>query len=391
MEFEFDNPPSQRGRNTSKYDGLNSVFGYDAPDMIAMWVADMDFAVAPAIQDAMREEIDYGYMGYFSQPQKVNTSVANWFRERHGWDMEPDWVRYTHGVISGFADVIDTYSQPGDGVICFTPVYHAFFRQIAAMGRVVVESPLVLRDGQYHMDLDALGGSLTGREKIVTLCSPHNPCGRIWTADEIRALAGFCAQHDLIMISDEIHMDLTFPGVKQIPAAVAAPEHVDRIVVLTAASKAFNIAGLETGFMILPTADMRAKFAPTILDRDSSPNRVSIAAIRGAYEQGGPWLDAVRAYIAENFQILSDRLDALPGVSVMPMQATYLAWADFTGTGMGDKELMDRVLKQAHVAPSPGTQFRTGGEGHLRFNVAMSRAKLIEAMDRIEAAFSDLQ
>lgn len=391
MSYDFDNPRTPRGRHTSKYDAVQKTFGFDAPDLIPMWVADMDFAAAPAILRALRDEVDYGYMGYFNQPQKVNASVANWYRDRHGWDMEADWVRYTHGVISGYGDVIATYSKPGDGVILFSPVYHAFFRQIEAMGRVAVESPLVLRDGQYHMDLDALGTALTGREKIVTLCSPHNPGGRIWTAEEIRALARFCAAHDLILISDEIHMDLTFPGTTFTPTSVAAPDHLDRIVVLTAASKAFNIAGLETGLLIAPDKQVRTRLDRTILDRESSPNRMGMAAVRAAFEESGEWLDAVRSYIAGNFEIFAGRMNTLPGVSVAPMQATYLAWVDFTDTGTDDDELMNRVLKQARVAPSPGTQFRHGGTGHLRFNIALSRPMLTEALDRIETAFADLQ
>ena len=389
MTSPFDQLVTRDHTCSVKFDARKAVFGRE--EVIPVWVADMDFAAAPAIRKAMQDEIDYGYMGYFNRPQEVNAAVANWYRDRHGWNMDPGWVRYTHGVISGFADVIATYSKPGEGVILFSPVYHAFFRQIEAMGRDAVESPLVLADGRYHMDLVALGASLKGHERILTLCSPHNPGGRIWSRDEIRAVADFCATHDLILISDEIHMDLTFPGAEQVPAVVAAPEHSDRIAVLTAASKAFNIAGLETGLLIAPGTGMRAKLAPTILDRESSPNRMGMVAIRAAYAEGGDWLDEVRAYIAGNFDLFAERMNALPGVSVMPMQATYLAWADFTGTGMGDTELMDRLLKQARVAPSPGTQFRTGGSGHLRFNLALSRPMLSEALDRIEAAFADLQ
>lgn len=391
MAYDFDDPRPLRGRHSSKYDGIRASFGHDAEDMIAMWVADMDFAAAPPIKAALADEVEYGYVGYFSQPQDVNVAVAEWCKTRHGWEVNPDWVRYTHGVISGFADVLQAYSEPGDGVILFSPVYHAFFRQLEAMGRVTVESPMVMRNGQYHMDLDTLAASLTGNEKIVVFCSPHNPGGRIWTVDEIRALAEFCATHDLMLISDEIHMDLCFPGVRAVPTAVAAPECIDRLVVLTAASKAFNIAGLETGLLIAPDAGIRRALAPVILDRESTPNRMGMAGIRAAYTEGGDWLDAVRAYIAGNFEIFAARMNALPGVSVMGMQATYLAWADFTGTGMGDDELMDRLLKRARVAPSPGTQFRIGGSGHLRFNLALSRTKLSEALDRIEAAFSDLQ
>lgn len=391
MSFDFDDSKSLRNHNTSKYDAIGQVFGHDSQDMIAMWVADMDFACAPPIKAAMQAELDHGYMGYFSQPKTVSQAVADWYERRHGWAVDPGWVRYTHGVISGYADVIAAFSRPGDGVILFSPVYHAFFRQVEAMGRVPVESELVLRDGQFHMDLDALGASLQGHEKFVTLCSPHNPGGRIWSADELRALAAFCAAHDLILISDEIHMDLCFPGVSFTPTAAAAPEHLDRIVVLTAASKTFNIAGLETGLLIAPDAGMRKALDATLLDRESSPNRFGMAAVRAAFTEGEPWLDAATAYLAENFRVFEARMNALPGVSVMPMQSTYLAWADFTGTGMTDGELMDRVLKRARVAPSPGTQFRTGGTGHLRFNLALSRSKLTEALDRIEAAFADLQ
>lgn len=391
MAFDFDNPRPLRGRNTAKYDGIETVYGFDADDMIAMWVADMDFACAPAIQAALRDEVDYGYMGYFSQPQTISATIADWLASRHRWAIDPGWVRYTHGVISGYGDVIATYSDPGDGVILFSPVYHAFFRQIEAMGRVVVESELVLRDGQYHMDLDALEASLKGNERIVTLCSPHNPGGRLWTTDELRALAEFCARHDLVLISDEIHMDLCFPGASHVPTAVAARDHLDRIVVLTAASKAFNIAGLETGLLIAPDTAMRARLDRTILDRESSPNRFGMAAVRAAFGKSGDWLDAANAYIAENFRAFEARMNALPGIQVMPMSSTYLAWVDFTGTGMGDEELMDRVLRKARVAPNPGSQFRKGGAGHLRFNLALSRSKLDEALGRIEAAFSDLQ
>lgn len=391
MAYDFDAPRPLRGRHTSKYDGIQSVYGFDADDMIAMWVADMDFAAAPPIRAALMDEVEHGYMGYFSQPQKVSEAVAAWYGNRYGWAVEPGWVKYTHGVISGFGDVLQAYSQPGDGVILFSPVYHAFFRQIEAMDRVAVESRLVLRDGQFHMDLEALAASLTGRERIVVFCSPHNPGGRIWTVDEIRALAAFCAAHDLMLISDEIHMDICFPGASGVPTAVAAPEHVDRMVVLTAASKAFNVAGLETGILIAPDRDVRKRLAPVMLDRESTPNRMGMAAIRAAYSDGGEWLAAVQDYIAGNFRVFAERMNELPGVRVMEMQATYLAWVDFTGTGMDDAELLDRLLKQARVAPSPGTQFRMGGSGHLRFNLALSRAKLGEALDRIEAAFSDLQ
>ena len=390
MSFDFDTPLQLRGTHASKYDSIAKVYGVDDPDVIPMWVADMDFAAAPAIRAALQAEIERGYMGYYSVTDPVDQAVANWYRNRHGWSVAPRVVRYTHGVVSGYGDTIAAFSDPGDGVIVFSPVYHAFFRQIEAMGRIVVESPLVEREGVFHMDLDALANALTGREKLVTFCSPHNPGGRIWSAEEIRDLAVFCAEHDLILISDEIHMDLVFPDATFTPTAVAAPEQLDRLVVLTAASKGFNIAGGETGLMLVPDTVLRAKMDKVLLDRESSPNRFGMAMTRAAFSESGDWSDAVCAYLADNFATFEQRLNALPGVKVMPMQSTYLSWVDFSALGMRDSELLQRVL-DAKVVPNPGTQFGTGGSGHLRFNLALPKSTLETAIQRLEDAFSDLQ
>ena len=391
MSFDFDTPLTLRGSHTSNYDNISRVYGIDDPDTIAMWVADMHFKAAPVILDALRAEVDRGYCGYFANTAPADEAVAAWLKDRHGWEIDPGWVRYTHGVISGYGDIITAYSEPGDGVIVFSPVYHAFFRQIEAMGRVVVESPLVIENGQFQLDLEGLAASLKGHEKIVTLCSPHNPGGRIWSVEELRAVADFCAAHDLILISDEIHMDLTFPGAKFVPTLVAAPEHADRVAVLTAASKAFNTAGAETGIAIYPTSAMRKRLAPVILDRESSPNRYGMAIIEAAFSGGHDWMDAAQDYLAENFRIFKERMDAIPGVSVMDMDATYLTWVDFSGLGMADEELLKRSVYDAKVIPNAGTQFGIGVSGHMRYNIALPRATMLEAIDRLEKAFADVQ
>lgn len=391
MTFDFETRLPLRGNHSSKYANIGRTFGTDAPDMIPMWVADMDFAAAPCIVDAVREETERGFYGYFGEPGPVNDAVTRWLRDKHGWEIDPRTIRYTHGVISGLGDVIQTFSEAGDGVIVFSPVYHAFYRQIGAMGREVVESPLVVEDGRFQMDLAALGERLTARDRILLLCSPHNPGGRMWSVDELRAVAAFCENHGLILISDEIHMDLTHPDLKHVPTLGIAPHVADRTVVLTAASKGFNLAGGETGILIATDDQLRRKLDATILDRESSPNRFGMAMIKAAFSEGDAWSAACRRVIADNIALLTERLNTLPGVRVMECPATYLVWVDFTNTGLTDAELMDRMLKGARVAPSPGTQFGTGGAGHLRFNVALPRAMLEEALDRIEAAFADLQ
>ena len=256
MTYDFDTQLALRGRRVSKYDNIGRSFGSDDPGIIPMWVADMDFAAAPPIRAAMQAEVDLGYFGYYGNPRPVSEAVAEWYRDRHGWPVEPGAVRFTHGVVNGFGNVLATFSEPGDKVIVFSPVYHAFFRQAQAMGREVMESPLKINDGRFEMDLDGLQGQLTGRERILTMCSPHNPGGRLWEADELRAVAAFCAKNSLILISDEIHMDLVFPGATFMPTAVAAPDHLDRLMVLTAASKGFNMAGFETGLLIVPDATL---------------------------------------------------------------------------------------------------------------------------------------
>ena len=391
MEYDFDTELPLRGHHTSKYDGIARFYGTDHPDMIAMWVADMDFAMAKPIRDALKDEIDFGYMGYFTDTSECDAAIADWMENRHGWTIDPRTIRYTHGVIGGYGAAIAAYSQPGDGVIVFSPVYHAFFRQIEAMGRVAVESRLIERDGQYHMDLEALASQLTGSEKVLTFCSPHNPGGRVWSANEIRELAAFCEAHDLLFISDEIHGDMTHEGQNFVPALVAAPQAASRTVILSAASKSFNTAGLETGYMIIPDADVRKRIDAALLDRESSPTRTGIVATQAAYEHCGDWLEAVRSYIFNNFRIFAERMNALPGISVMPMQATYLAWVDFSDTGMDPDEIEDRLLNTAHVATNPGRQFRGGCDTHMRFNLALPRGRLMRALDGIEKAFSDLQ
>ena len=396
MTFDFDTPLALRETHCSKWDAFSNVFK-DLPEqppadeVIPMWVADMDFAAAPPILEALQAEVTRGYLGYFTNDRPIAEVVSRWMEAHHGWQVDPDWVRFTRGVIEGVALAVGSYSKPGDEVIVFSPVYHAFYRKVEALGRVIKESPLVLEDGVYHMDLDALAASLSGREKLVILCSPHNPGGRLWTAAELKALADFCADHDLILVSDEIHMDLTFPGQAHLPTGVAAPDSYGRLIMLSAASKGFNIAGGETGFAIIPDAAGRAKSDVTRMAISGTMNRFGMAMTKAALSDGAEWSLAARTYIAQNFAIWRDRIDALPGIAVMDMPSTYLSWVDFSGTGMDAAEVRLRLGQDARIATNPGQQFGTGGEMWNRFNIAMPRALMMDAIARMEAAFADLQ
>ncbi len=390
MSIDFDTPIAIKGTHSAKWDKMG-LCGVEADDGLPMWVADMDFRPPQAVLDVLQGEVDRGVLGYYAGDETLRAEICNWMKTKHDWQMQPEWISFSHGVVSGLGIVLEAFSKPGDGIIVFTPVYHAFARKINAKGRRVVESELVLNNGSYDMDLDAIAASLDGSEKMVIFCTPHNPGGRLWSANEIKALANFCEDHGLLLISDEIHMDLVFPGAKHIPTAVAAPEATPRLITLSAASKGFNIAGAETSFVAAEDADLQSKITAAQASFGGSPNRFGMLMMEAAFKHGSEWSDAVRAYLAENFKIFRDGVNAIPGLSVMDMESTYLVWVDFSGTGMERQEFTDRVAKDARLAVNLGPTFGTGGDSYLRFNIAMRRAHVEEAISRLAEAFGDLQ
>ena len=391
MSTDFDAEIPLRNIHSAKWDMHGPATGATGDDVIPMWVADMDFRAPQSVLDVMQAEIDRGVMGYYGNDVSLRQAIMNWYDQRHGWSLKPEWLYFSHGVVAGLGLVLEAFTKPGDGVVLFTPVYHAFAKVVRAKGRQVVESLLENRDGVYHMDLDALAGQLTGNEKMVIFCSPHNPGGRLWTGEEIRALCAFCAARDLILVSDEIHMDLLHPGATHHVTAVTCPDIAPNLITLSAASKTFNIAGGETSFIIAADPGIREKFAKAHAAYSGSNNRFGMLMMEAALNGGGAWLEEANAYIAENFALFRDRVNAIPGLRVMDMQSTYLAWVDFAGTGMPRQEFTDRVQQTAKIAVNQGPSFGSGGESFLRFNIATRRALVVEAVTRLEAAFADLQ
>lgn len=390
MTIDFDEIIDLRNTHSQKWDNMKAC-GVEAPDALSMWVADMDFRPPQSVQDALQAELDRGVYGYYGQDASVRNAICTWMATRHGWPVRPEWLSFSHGVVAGLGITMEAFSDVGDGIIIFTPVYHAFARQIKAKGRRVVESPLVLEDAAYRMDLDALAQSLSGDEKMVIFCSPHNPGGKLWSAEEINALAEFCVERDLILVSDEIHMDLVYPGHTHLPTATTAPQVSTHLITLTAASKGFNIAGAETSFIIVEDEKLRARVMAAQSSFGGGPNRFGLVMIEAAFKGGADWSDAVTGYIAENFRIFKEGVDAIPGLSVMDMKSTYLAWVDFADTGMAAEEFNRRVANDARIAANRGPSFGTGGENYLRFNIATRRALVEEAVARLTTAFGDLQ
>ncbi|MEO0676385.1 MAG: MalY/PatB family protein [Pseudomonadota bacterium] len=392
MSFDtpFDREIDRRGTHCVKWDMMEKIYGVPAQDGLAMWVADMDFQPPQVIQDALQDMLDHGVYGYFGDDTKYTAAIQWWMKERHGWEIDPTWIFTTHGLVNGTAMCVDAYTEPGDGVILFTPVYHAFARVISAAGREVVEMEMVNQNGRYEMDFAAYEAAMTGREKMLVLCSPHNPGGRVWTQAELEEVAAFARRHDLIIVSDEIHHDLTF-GATHTPMA-----HIegisDRLVMMTATTKTFNIAGSHIGNVIISDEALRKRFGQRMAAFGLSPNSFGLFMATAAYSPAGAlWVDDLCTYLDGNRKLFDAAVNAIPGLSSMPLEATYLSWVDFSGTGMSRAEFTQRVEKDAKIAVNHGPTFGKGGDSFLRFNIATPRARVADATQRLAAAFSDLQ
>jgi len=387
----FDEIIDRRGTGCDKWDTMEARFGVPADTGLSMWVADMDFRPPDRVTAALRGMIDHGVFGYYGDDTGYREAVQWWWRTRHNWDIATDWVLSAAGLVNGTALCVDTFSQPGDGVILFTPVYHAFARVIAANDRRVVECPLVETEGRYEMDFDSYDSLLDGSEKIVILCSPHNPGGRVWTRAELEGVADFARRHDLILVSDEIHHDLVFPGAAHIPMS-----HIegitDRLIMMGASTKTFNIAGAHIGNLIVPDDALRARLAKRMKGLGLSPSSFGYVMAEAAYSpEGAEWVDSLMTYLDENRKVFDAGVNAIPGLRSMPLEATYLSWVDFAGTGMSRADFTARVEQNAQIAANHGPTFGTGGETFLRFNIALPRPRIQDAVARLQSAFSDLQ
>lgn len=391
-DMTFDTPISRIGSHSSKWDMLQPLYGLSPDEGLAMWVADMEFRPPQVVQDALEKMLSHGVYGYFGDDRAYLDAIRWWMANRHSWDVAPEWIFTTHGLVNGTALCVHSFTKPGDGVILMTPVYHAFARVIKAAGREVVECPLALKDGLAQLHIAGWEAKLTGREKMLILCSPHNPGGRVWTVEELRQIADFCVRHDLILISDEIHHDLVYPGQKHCAMPLAAPEISDRLIMMTASTKTFNIAGAHIGNVIIADPVLRKTFAGTMNAMGISPNSFGMHMATAAYSpEGAAWVDGLMRYLDGNRTLFDQGIAKIPGLRSTRLEATYLAWVDFSGTGMAPQEFIDRVQKTAKIATNYGASFGTGGETYLRFNLGCPRAHVVEAVARLERAFADLQ
>lgn len=390
--MDFDEVIDRRGTHSSKWDTMEELYGVSPDSGLSMWVADMDFRAPKIIQEKLHGINSHGIYGYYGDYKEYNNSIKWWMKNRHNWEIDTSWIFTTHGLVNGTGLCIDAFTKPGDGIILFTPVYYQFSNLVEAARRKVVECPLKLIDNHYHFDFVAYERNLSGDEKMVILCSPHNPGGRVWTKNELQEVAKFAKKHNLVLVSDEIHHDLVYPNKNHTVMPIADPSVCDRLVMMTATTKTFNIAGAHSGNVIISNPNLRQKFSQRIKALGISPNSFGLFMATAAYSpEGAQWLDELLHYIDGNRVIFDREVNKIPGLSSMPLEGTYLAWVDFSGTGMEEEEFIYRVQEKAKIAVNHGSTFGTGGEKYLRFNLATPRTLVVEATKRLKDAFSDLQ
>ncbi|MFS4437944.1 MalY/PatB family protein [Paracoccaceae bacterium GXU_MW_L88] len=388
--MDFDSRP-RLGTQSTKWDQMEARYGVSPEDGLAMWIADMDFPAPPCVIEALRADLDQGVLGYFGDDGRYLDAVCGWMKRRHGWEVDPEAIFVDHGTVQGASMVLEAFTEPGDHVLMLTPIYMGLRRIAHVNGRPATEVPLAKEDGRYVIDFDAMEAALTGKEKLIFFCSPLNPGGRVWTQEELTAIADFCIRHDLLLVSDEVHHDLIMPGYTHIAMPVAAPQARDRTIMLTGTGKTFNLAGGMLGNVTIESPELRARFKKIHARNVTDVNRFGPIAATAAYNEGEAWLEAVIAKIDQNRKIFDAGINAIPGVHSMDLQSTYLAWVDFTNTGMDRDQIHKRVKESAKIAANDGLTLADHCGSFLRFNLAASTDLVEDAVARMQTAFSDLQ
>lgn len=388
MQYDFDTPIDRTHTWSIKHDFKKE--NGKADDILPLWVADMDFRSPDSVVEALKKAVDHGIFGYSRADESYFDAVVAWYQKRHHLTLQPEWMTCTPGIVFALSIAVRAFTQEGDAVLIQPPVYHPFSRAILRNKRTLVENPLVLKDGHYEMDLEDLEQKVLDEHvKLMILCNPHNPVGRVWTREELTALADICLRHHVYVISDEIHGDFVWQGHEQTPYASISEDACLHSMMCTAPSKTFNLAGMATSNLFIPDPEMRRKFRSELLDvGQENINRLGLFACRAAYEGGGEWLDQLIGYLAGNLALVRDFCkNRVPQIQLVEPEGTYLAWLDCRELGMTDDELMAFFSDEAKVWLDPGTHSGEQGSGFMRFNLGSSRSVIAQALDQIEAAW----
>lgn len=382
MKYDFDEIIPRRGTNSYKWDSAQE-------DVLPMWVADMDFRMAPAVVEALRKRVEHGIFGYTKVPSAYYEAVTGWFAHRHGWQIGKDWIIYTSGVVPALSAVIKALTVPGDRVLVQTPVYNCFFSSIRNNGCEMVASPLTYLNETYRIDYDDLERKAADpKVKLFLLCNPHNPAGRVWTRRELTRIGEICLRHGVLVIADEIHCELVYQGHTYTPFASISEEFLMHSVTCISPSKAFNLAGLQIANIICADEGMRIKIDKAInINEVCDVNPFGVEALIAAYNEGAEWLEALKHYLSENYNYLKAFfMEYLPKLPVIMLEGTYLVWVDCTALKRSSKEIADDLLKKEKLWVNDGGIYGEDGEGFIRINIACPRERLIEGLNKLRHA-----
>lgn len=382
MEYNFDTPPDRHGTNSYKWDSSDDCA------MLPLWVADMDFTTCPAVIEALRKRIEHGIYGYTHVGNDYYNAVISWFSRRHALDIRKEWIIYTSGVVPAISAIIKALTHPGDKVLVQTPVYNCFFSSIRNNGCKMVSNPLVKKDNTYQINYEDLEEKAADPSvKVMLLCNPHNPAGRVWTREELLKIGNICLRHGVTVVSDEIHCELVFSPHIYTPFASICKGFLNNSITCVSPSKAFNLAGLQIANIIATNDIVRQKIDRAINDNEvCDVNPFGITATIAAYNEGEEWLNKLLEYIWGNYTYMKEYCSTyLPDFPIITLEGTYLAWMDCSAMRIPSHQLEELLKEKAHIWLNAGTMYGNEGEGFMRWNLACTRKTLAEALERFTA------
>ncbi len=389
MQYNFDEIIDRSTSHSVKLNKLKTVFGRD--DLIPLWVADMDFLSPPAVTEALIERTRHGIFGYTVPYDGYFLSIINWLKNRHGYHVQNHEITFVPGVVKGFAFAIDAFTQKNDKIIIQPPVYHPFRIVPEALGRQVINNPLLLENGKYSIDFEGLKEIIAENDcKMLILCSPHNPVGRTWNKEELMQLAEICYDNNILVVSDEIHSDLILPGFRHRPFATVSEKAKENSITLMAPSKTFNIAGIVSSFAVIHNPEIRKQYLNYLAPRELDQATIyALTATEAAYNYGAEWLDQALAYIRKNIDFVENYLkEYIPQIKAVRSEATFLVWLDCRALNLTQQELVDLFVNKAKLALNDGTVFGKEGEGFMRLNAGTPLSNIEKALDNLRKAIN---
>lgn len=386
MVYDFDTIVREKNFFMAKYDELGNKFGRE--DLIPLWIADMDFKIAEPIKEALHQRMEQGIFGYTSRPDSYFQAVSEWLERRHNWKVSPRLMSHSPGVVTSLNFIIETFSDKGDKIIIQPPVYNPFFNVVNCTGRKLIENPLIVVNGRYQMDFEHLEKILQNNAKILLLCSPHNPVGRVWEKEELTRLAEICTKYKILVVTDEIHSDLVFANSKHIPYSMVSSENSKNTITCISPSKTFNLAGLQTSIVIFSNESDKVRFDKIIAQFGMHRNNCfNLVATEAAYRYGEEWLEQVKKYIDGNFRFIKEFCqEHIPTIRPNYPEGTYLVWIDCQGLGMNRDELHHFMINEAKIAIEEGFWFSNDFANYIRMNAACPRSLIKNALSQLETA-----